>query len=262
MVAVSAVPALRAEAGWHLVWSDEFDGPSVDPSSWTGEVGDGSPQNPGWGNAEAEFYTTRPENVSLAREGSLSVLRITARSERYQGKYYTSARIKTQGKRSFSFGRVEARIKLPRGRGMWPAFWMMGDSFSTAGWPACGEIDIMEMRGGNDNAVQGTMHWQDATGRHAASIPGVVRLEAGDFADAWHVFGVEWNDSSLTWTLDGKPYETQDLSGPEKEAFRDQKFFIILNLAVGGHFLLNQIPPIGFTQESMDVDWVRWYQKD
>jgi beta-glucanase (GH16 family) len=248
--------------GWHLVWSDEFDGAALDASSWTAETGDGSPQNPGWGNAESEYYTSRPENLSIAGNGPQRVLRISARSERYGGRYYTSARIKTQGKRSFQFGRVEARIRLPQGRGMWPAFWMMGDDISSAGWPACGEIDIMEMRGGSDAAIQGTIHWRDGSGDHASSIPGVARLETGVFADAYHVFGVEWNETTLTWTLDGIPYASEDLTAADRDAFRGQRFFLLLNLAVGGRFLGNQIPPIGFTEQSMDVDWVRWYQKD
>ncbi len=249
-------------AGWHLAWSDEFEGPELDASAWTAEIGDGSPQNPGWGNAESEYYTARPENLSIVNDGPARVLRITARSERYGGRYYTSARIKTQDKRSFRFGLVEARIRLPQGRGMWPAFWMMGQSISAVGWPRCGEIDILEMRGGDDASVLGTMHWQDASGAHASSIPGVARLDAGVFADAYHVFAVEWNDSELTWYLDGAPYARQSLSEPDRQAFRSQTFFLLLNLAVGGRFLSNQIPPIGFTEESMDVDWVRWYQRD
>ncbi|HET6487860.1 MAG TPA: glycoside hydrolase family 16 protein [Spirochaetia bacterium] len=252
----------QGRAGWHLAWSDEFDGPALDTSAWTAELGDGSPQNPGWGNAEGESYTDRPENLSIVPDGSSRVLRITARSERYGGRYYTSARIKTQGKRSMAFGLVEARIRLPSGRGLWPAFWMMGESITSAGWPACGEIDILEMRGGDDGTVLGTMHWRDASGGHAASIPGVARLPSGAFGDAYHVFGVEWSGTTLTWYLDGIPYVTQSLTEADREAFRGRPFFILLNLAVGGRFLSNQIPPIGFSSASMDVDWVRWYQKD
>ncbi len=236
----------QGRAGWHLAWSDEFDGPALDSSTWTAELGDGSPQNPGWGNTEGEFYTDRSENLSIVQDGLSRVLRITARGERYGGRYYTSARIKTQGKRSLRFGLVEARIRLPAGRGLWPAFWMMGESISSVGWPACGEIDILEMRGGDDGTVLGTMHWRDASASraHAASIPGVARLPAGVFADAYHVFGVEWSASALTWYLDGVPYVTQSVSEPDREAFRNQPFFILLNLAVGGRFLSNQIPPI------------------
>jgi len=252
----------RGRVGWHLAWSDEFDGTSLDPSVWTAEAGDGSPQNPGWGNAEAESYTDRPQNLSIVQDGPDRVLRITARSERYGARYYTSARIKTEGKRAMRFGLVEARIRLPAGRGLWPAFWMMGESISSVGWPACGEIDILEMRGGDDGIVLGTMHWRGASGIHAASIPGAARLPAGAFADAYHLFGVEWSETALTWLLDGVPYATQSLSEPDREAFRGQSFFVLLNLAVGGRFLSNQIPAIGFASASMDVDWVRWYQRD
>ncbi len=248
-------------AGWHLVWGDELNGPDVDPANWTAEVGDGSPQNPGWGNAESEYYTGRPENLSIVKDGSLGVLRIRARLERFGGRYYTSARIKTQGKRAFRFGRVEARIKLPRGKGLWPALWLLGDSISTAGWPACGEIDIMEMRGGNDSAVLGTLHWRGQDGAPASSIPGVTRLSSGSFADAYHLFGVEWTEEGVGWYLDGKKYASEPVSQPELEAFRSGTFFLLLNLAVGGRFLGNEIPPIGFREADMLVDWVRWYGK-
>ena len=249
-------------SGWRLLWSDEFNGPALDPASWTAEIGDGSPSNPGWGNAESECYTARPENLSIVRDGPLSVLRIRAAGERLNGRYYTSARIKTQGMRSFRFGRVEARIKLPQGRGLWPAFWMLGDTISTVGWPACGEIDIMEMKGGDDRTVLGTLHWRDAGGVHSSSIPGVARLDSGVFADEYHLFGVEWTDKEISWYLDGGKYASQSITEPEREAFRNGKFFVLLNLAVGGRYLGNQIPPIGFTDASMLVDWVRWYGKD
>ncbi len=249
-------------SGWHLCWSDEFDGSTLNPSNWTADIGDGSPQIPGWGNAESQYYTARPENLSIVQDGSIRVLRIRAMSERHQGKYYTSARITTEGKRSFQFGRVEARIKLPQGKGLWPAFWMMGDSFSTVGWPACGEIDIVEMRGGDDGTISGTMHWKNAEGNLSSSIPGVARLDSGVFADRYHLFGIEWNDKTIGWYLDGKQYVSQTLDDPEREEFRNGKFFILINLAVGGSFLGNQIPQIGFKEESMYVDWVRWYKKD
>ena len=249
-------------SGWHLLWGDEFNGPDVDQGSWTAEIGDGGPQNPGWGNAEAEYYTGRPENLSIVNDGALSVLRIRARPERLGGKFYTSARIKTQEKRSFLFGRVEARIKLPAGKGLWPAFWLLGDSISTVGWPECGEIDILEMRGGNDNAVLGTIHWKGADGYHASSIPGVARLSTGDFAEHYHLFGLEWNQEEVAWFLDGKKYASQPVSDPGKAAFRTGMFFVILNLAVGGRFLGNEIPPVGWKEADMLVDWVRWYGKD
>jgi len=249
-------------SGWHLVWSDEFDGPELDSRSWTAEIGDGGPQNPGWGNAEAEYYTGRPENLSIVKDGDLSVLRIRARVERFGGRYYTSARIKTQGKKSFQFGRVEARIKLPAGKGLWPAFWLLGDSISTVGWPACGEMDILEERGGNDSAVLGTIHWKGADGYHASSIPGVARLSTGVFADGYHLFGLAWNQEEVAWYLDGRKYASQAVTNPERVAFRTGKFFIILNLAVGGRFLGNEIPPIGWKEADMLVDWVRWYGKD
>jgi len=248
--------------GWHQVWADEFDGPALDAASWTAEIGDGSPQNPGWGNAEAEYYTGREENASIVGDSGRSVLKITARAEKYRSKYYTSARIKTQGKRSFQHGRIEARIKLPQGKGLWPAFWMMGESFTSVGWPACGEIDILEMRGGDDGTISGTIHYSSSSGAHGSAIPGVARLPEGAFADEYHLFGVEWNLKQIVWYLDGKPFFGQDISGIEKKELAEGRYFLLLNLAVGGRFLGNQIPPIGFTEQSMYVDWVRWFQKD
>lgn len=248
--------------GWHLVWSDEFSGPGLDLGAWTAELGDGSPQNPGWGNSEAEYCTDGPANLSVVPDGPLSVLRITARSEHAGNKYYTSARIKTQGKKAFAYGRIEARIRLPQGCGLWPAFWLLGESIGARGWPACGEIDILEMRGGNDASVLGTMHWADAAGSHASSIPVVARLPSGAFADAYHIFGLAWDDHSLTWLLDGVAYGSQNLDEPGQETFRGHAFFLLLNLAIGGRFLSGEIPPLGFTDASMDVDWVRWYQRD
>ncbi len=248
--------------GWHQVWADEFDGPILDPGNWTAEIGDGSPQNPGWGNAEAEYYTGREENVSIVRDGAQSVLKITARAEKYKGKYYTSARIKTQGKQSFLNGRIEARIKLPQGKGLWPAFWTLGESITSIGWPACGEIDILEMRGGDDGAISGTIHYSSSTGGHGSAIPGVARLSEGAFADEYHLFGIEWNMKEIVWYLDGKAFFTQDISGTERKELTEDRHFILLNLAVGGRFLGNQIPAIGFTEQSMYVDWVRWYQED
>jgi len=248
--------------GWHLVWSDEFNGPALDSSNWKAQIGDGSPQNPGWGNRESEYYTDSPDNLRIVKDGALSVLRLTARAQRHGSEYYTSARITTQGKRSFQFGRLEARIRLPQGKGLWPAFWMLGDSFSSKGWPSCGEIDILEMQGGSDAAILGTIHWGGPDRRHESSIPGVCRLQSGVFADGYHLFGVEWDDKAVSWYMDGTQYASEPVTQADRAAFRSGKFFVLLNLAVGGDFVAYQIPPMGFTDASMDVDWVRWYQKD
>jgi beta-glucanase (GH16 family) len=246
--------------GWQLRWSDEFNGPAVDWSNWTAEIGNGAN---GWGNNEKEFYTARPANIAIVKDGDASVLRITARAEAYGGFEYTSARIKTQGKRAARFGRIEARVKLPRGRGMWPAFWMMGESISRVGWPACGEIDVFEMAGGtNDASVSGTIHWKNKSGNSEYERPvGRAYLDAGAFADAFHVFAVEWDEASITWLLDDKPFFRTSIAETDRAAFRNGDFFLLLNLAVGGNFLGGTLPGPGFREQSMYVDYVRWYQR-
>jgi beta-glucanase (GH16 family) len=245
-------------AGWKLAWADEFDGPAL-AAHWTAEQGNGAN---GWGNREKEYYTGRPENLAIVADGAASVLRIRAQREDYMGRQYTSARIKTQGGFSFRYGRLEARIKLPAGQGLWPAFWTLGDAIAQTPWPACGEIDILEMRGGiADNAVSGTIHYRDAKSYHSYPQPGLAVLASGVFADAYHLFGIEWSDKELTWYLDGKAFFKQPLTQEDRNEFRDGKQFILLNLAVGGNFLEGRLPPETFASADMLVDWVRLYQR-
>jgi beta-glucanase (GH16 family) len=255
-----ATSAARDIPGWRLVWADEFSKSKIDTTTWTAEVGNGAN---GWGNKEKEYYTARPANLSIVQNGEFSALKITARAESYAGFDYTSARIKTQGKKSARYGRIEARIKLPQGKGMWPAFWMMGESIVKVGWPACGEIDILEMAGGtNEASVSGTIHWKSASGVHEHERPvGRVYLDSGIFADDYHLFAVEWTDTSITWYMDTKQFFQASVSEKDREEFRDGMFFILLNVAVGGNFLGGQIPDPSFREQSMYVDYVRWYQR-
>jgi len=254
-------PSLDPSA-WTLVWADEFEGPGLDLTKWKAELGTGAW---GWGNNELECYTARPENLAVeaAPAGATgSVLRIRALREAYGGAAYSSARIKTQGLFSFRYGRAEARIRLPRGQGLWPAFWMLGDSIATRGWPACGEVDILEMRGGLDDAsVSATLHWQDAGGSHQYAPPGKATLASGVFADDWHVFGVLWDESSILWYLDGAVYYRASILEAEREEFRSGPFFLILNLAVGGNFVLGHEPGADFAGADLLVDWVRVYRR-
>lgn len=232
-------------AGYALAWSDEFEAAELDLSVWTPEIGNGSN---GWGNNELEYYTDRPENVRL-ENGELI---IEARKEAYQGFDYTSARIKTQDKKPFRFGIIEARVKSSVGNGLWPAFWMLGSDITTAGWPRCGEIDILENKG--TNTTYGYGHWfNDATGAKNSS----GSTTSADIAQ-YHVYSVKWTDSSIKWYVDGVQLHSLDTTPASMDEFR-QDFFILLNQAVGGNFTgsprRNTVFPAKLT-----VDWVRVYQ--
>ena len=246
--------------GWTLVWSDEFNGPdgsSVDRTKWVVETG-----GEGWGNQELEYYTDRSENASV-HDGNLA---IRALPEKYTGpdgvkRNYTSARLKTFGKFSQTYGRFEARIKVPYGQGMWPAFWMLGDDIEKVGWPACGEIDIMENIGKEPAIIHGSIHgpgYVGGTGIEAPyPLPGKQR-----FADDFHVFAIEWDPDSVSFFVDKDLYVRRtraDLQPGWKWVF-DKPFFLILNLAVGGDWPGNPDSTSVFPQ-TMLVDYVRVYQR-
>jgi beta-glucanase (GH16 family) len=235
--------------GWTLVWHDEFDGDTIDEANWTYDLGAG-----GWGNGEAQYYTDRPENARL--EDGLLV--IEARQERYEEAYYTSARLKTQGLQEFQYGRIEARLKVPAGKGLWPAFWMLGSNFETVGWPDCGEIDIMEYIGREPDLILGTIHGPGYSG-----ALGLSKWNRRDYpiADDFHTYAVEWDENQITWFYDGVEYGAYTRSDVgERDWPFDQPFFIILNLALGGQFP----GPIGldtvFPKQYL-VDYVRVFQQ-
>lgn len=235
--------------GYTLLWSDEFDGKEIDLKNWTYDLGAG-----GWGNGEAEYYTNRPENARIEN----GMLVIEALQEKYEGSYYTSARLKTQGLQTFQYGRIEARVKVPTGKGLWPAFWMLGANFPTAGWPDCGEIDIMEYIGKEPDLIMGTAHGPGYSG-----ALGITKWNRQTFniADDFHTFAIDWQEGRIDWYFDGQLYHsvTREDVGQRQWVF-DQPFFVILNLAVGG-----QLPgPIGldvtFPKQYL-VDYVRVFQK-
>jgi beta-glucanase (GH16 family) len=195
-VILSACAAFPAQApsatlipvpeGYRLVWHDEFDRPAIDRSNWNFNEGAG-----GWGNGEAQFYTARPDNARVEN----GLLIIEARQEKYEGSYYTSARLKTQGLQEFQYGRIEARLKVPSGVGFWPAFWMLGSSFDGANWPDCGEIDIMEYVGREPDLVIGTAHGPGYSG--ALGISEWNRREE-NIADDFHTFAIDWTPGAST----------------------------------------------------------------
>lgn len=237
---------VSAATNWGLVWSDEFNGTSLNTSNWTAEIGTGSG---GWGNNELQYYTNRPQNLQVTG-GNLV---ITAQKEAYGGMNYTSARIKTQGLRSFTFGKIEARIKLPSGQGLWPAFWMLGTNINTVGWPACGEIDVME-RVNNNPYVNGTVHW-DANG-HAE----FGRVSGGLDFSQFHVYSVEWDSSYIRWFVDGVQFnEILIANGAGNTEEFQKSFFILLNLAVGGNWPGSPDGSTPFPAQML-VDYVRVYQ--
>jgi beta-glucanase (GH16 family) len=235
--------------GWTLVWADEFGGSTVNPDNWTYDLGAG-----GWGNNELETYTT---GNAVVQDGEL---RITARKNADAS--YTSSRLKTQGRQAWTYGKVAARLRLPQGQGIWPAFWMLGTNITTVGWPKCGEIDIMEMIGGGENrddSVYGTIHW-DANGHASVGSSRIELVDPEIFHDDYHVFEVEWTPASMVWKVDG--VETTRVSidravWPEMDEFH-RPFFIVLNLAVGGNWPGLPDASTVFPQ-TLAVDWVRVY---
>lgn len=239
---------------WTLVWQDEFDGPAgqlPDPSRWVFDIGTD------WGNSQLEYDTARPENVSLDGSGLLA---ITARQESYQGRSYTSGRINTRGKFQQTHGRFEARMRMPGGRGMWPAFWLLGSNFATVDWPACGEIDILEYRGQEPRIVHGSLHGPGYSGGNALTrsytVPGAP------LDSSFHVYAVEWSSKEITWWVDDRAFATLqpgDLPGGAPWAF-NHSFFVILNLAVGGGFVGPPDASTTFPQQLL-VDYVRVYRR-
>lgn len=233
-----------------LIWSDEFNYTGLpSPSKWNMETGGN-----GWGNNELQYYTDRESNAMVEN----GVLTITARKESFSGMAYTSARITTQNKFDFKYGRIEARIKLPYGQGIWPAFWMLGANFNSIGWPACGEIDIMEMVGGDgrENTVHCTLHWDNDGSK--ADYGESYTLPSGIFADDFHVFSVEWDSQRIRGYVDNTEYFVADITPAALSEFQ-RNFFIILNVAVGGVWPGNPDGTTTFPQ-TMEVDYVRVYQ--
>jgi len=253
-------PGPSDRAGWKLVWSDEFnapDGSPVDTTKWVSESGGN-----GWGNQELEYYTTRPAN-SFQQSGNL-VIKVL--QEKYIGadgvtRDYTSARLKTLGRFSQTYGRFEARIKIPQGQGIWPAFWMLGDDIGKLGWPKCGEIDIMENIGKEPATVHGTIHGPGYSGDKGISSS--YNLPADPhFADDFHLYAVEWEPKAIRFYVDDHLYATRtpaDLPKGAKWVY-NHPFFVLLNVAVGGGWPGNPDVTTVFPQ-TMLVDYVRVYKR-
>ncbi len=262
VVAMPTIPTepYNFDGEWQLLWSDEFDaeaGTPINTEFWTCETG-----GHGWGNNQLEYDNDRVENVSHDGEGNLV---ITAIQEQLEGSdcwygdcEYTSARCKTQGKFEFTYGKVEGRIKVPFGQGLWPAFWMLGADFPEVGWPNSGEIDIMEYVGKEPQTTYGTIHGPGYSG--GAGIGSPVEYDS-DVADDYHVFGIEWEPNVIRWYVDGELFYTASVDAlvGRKWVF-DHDFFLLINVAVGGHWPGNPDETTTFPQQ-MHIDWIRVYQR-
>jgi beta-glucanase (GH16 family) len=259
---IAQPPILPATSGYTLTWSDEFssaNGSAPDSSKWTYDLGGG-----GWGNQERQSYTSRPQNVQI-QKGNLV---ITALQENYTGtdgiaRNYTSARLKTQNLFTQSYGRFEARIKIPRGQGIWPAFWMLGNDITQNGWPTCGEIDIMENIGREAGTIHGSLHGPSSVA-HTSDLTLTVSLPAGqNYSDDFHIYAIEWEPGTVRFYVDSNNYATftqaqWPLGG---QWVFDHPFFIITNVAVGGVWPGSPDATTQFPQQML-VDYVRVYSKN
>ncbi len=242
--------------GWALVWQDEFDGAQIDRTKWSHEV-----NAQGGGNNELQYYTSRPEN-SFVKDG---VLVIRAIKERYTGaegtREFTSARMRTLNRGDWKYGRFDIRAMLPRGRGLWPAIWMLPTDWVYGGWAASGEIDIMELVGHEPNKVHGTLHYGGEWPNNVNS--GASRtLPQGDFSNEFHVFRLEWEPAEFRWYVDDQLYQTQKQWRTQNRPYPapfDQRFHMLLNVAVGGNWPGSPDATTAFPQ-SMTVDYVRVYK--
>lgn len=230
----------------NLVWSDEFDTNTLNTNNWSYDIGVG---DNGWGNGEAQFYTDAPSNVTVSN-GNLV---ITAKAETFGGRNYTSARLKSENKFEFTYGKVEVRAKLPEGSGTWPAIWLLGANYDQPGftWPACGEIDIMEHKGNEPNVIHGTLHYP---GNSAGNANGTT-VNVPNVSSEFKVYSVIWSEASIRFFVDGQLFKT--FANNTAVPF-NHDFFIILNVAMGGTFGGNIAP--GFSQSAMEIDYVRVYQ--
>ncbi len=240
-------------AGYNLKWADEFNGSLLNEKNWSFQNGDGCPELCGWGNNELQFY--RAENCSF-KNGKMI---IDAKKEDFKNKNYTSSKITSKGKQIFKYGRIDCRAKLPRGQGLWPAFWMLPEKSVYGGWPKSGEIDIMEMIGKEPSKNYGTVHFGPGPG--STQLGQSISLSSGIFYDEFHVFSLEWSENEIKWLLDGKLYSTFSKKdfGVNNYPFNEE-FYFIINLAVGGNWPGNPDTNT-FQNQQLLVDYIRVFEK-
>jgi beta-glucanase (GH16 family) len=245
----SPTPTAWDLEGWDLVWHDEFDGPDLNRENWTFDIGGN-----GWGNAEWQAYTDKPENVRI--EDGMLVIEALEDPTLPAGRPYYSARLKTQGLNSWQYGRIEARMKLPYGQGLWPAFWMLGDN--NQGWPASGEIDILEHIGREPENIYATVHAPGYSG--GDGVGGSLTVPADTLYDDFHTYAVEWEEDEIRWYFDDQEYFKLTPQDVPAEWIFDHPFFIIMNVAVGGRWPGYPDDTTVFPQQLL-VDHVRVYQR-
>ncbi len=241
-----------------LVWSDEFDGDSIDANNWSYQV-----EPAGKFNEEWQRYTNSPANANV--EKSCLVIKAMHESDTHGMDQYTSARINSANKQTFKYGKIAARIKLPYGEGIWPAFWMLGANINENGgdtpWPQCGEIDILELYGSKDDgAVECNIHYANEEQKHEQMGATTYELEDGTFADDFHIFELIWDEKHFAWLVDGKEYASISIDSEMYSEFHEE-FFFLFNIAVGGTWAGRPDETTVFPQY-MYVDWIRVYQKE
>lgn len=242
------------QSGPQLIWADEFDGDKIDKSKWTVYVGDGCPELCGFGNNEEHYYSERPANVKVEN----GYLVITALADSFRTRPYSSAKLMTKDKASWTYGRMEVRARVPKGRGNWPAIWMLPQENKYGGWPKSGEIDIMEHVGYDQGVMWGTVHTQAFN--HMKDTQKGKSIEIPDISDAFHVYSIEWRPDRIDWFLDDQKYHSfQNTQVNSDEWPFDHPFYMILNLAIGGGWggkegIANDIFPNRF-----EIDYVRVY---
>lgn len=252
-----AVDNWKPGADWALVWADEFDGDTLDASSWNRQV-----EPAGRFNEEWQRYTDSEENA-FVQEGLL-VIKAQHESNTHGMNQYTSARLNTAGKHAWTYGKIAARIQLPFGMGIWPAFWTLGANIDENGgdiaWPHTGEMDILEFYGSKSDAIiESNIHYSDSTGAHAMMGARDFELESGRFADAFHVFEIEWTPEEIIWRVDGEEFTREPITSAERTEFHHDHF-LLLNMAVGGTWAGRPDDTTVFPQYML-VDWVRVYQR-
>ncbi len=240
--------------GRNLVWADEFQADQLDNTSWTHEIGNGSS---GWGNNELQYY--KAENTSIYDN---EYLVIEAREEPFAGFNYTSSRLVTMDKREFQYGRVDIRAALPEGQGLWPALWMLGEDFTTTGWPACGEIDIMELVGHTPNRVHGTVHYGSSVAQHQFNGGSKFTSDGSKYSEKFHVFSIIWEEDLIQFYVDDVLYydvDPTEMNAGQSYPFNNGPFFFIFNVAVGGDWPGSPDASTIFPQR-MIVDYIRVFQ--
>jgi beta-glucanase (GH16 family) len=247
----------QSDSNWDLVWSDEFDSKTINKANWNFQV-----EKAGRFNEEWQRYTDSSKNVYI--EDNCLVIKAIHESNEHGINQYTSARLNTANKQAWTYGKISARMKLPFGEGIWPAFWMLGNNIDENGgdtpWPMCGEIDIFELYGSKDDAaIEANLHYADSKGEHNQMGAATFKLENGTFADDFHIFELVWDNTEITWLVDGNAYATAKIPEPELSEFH-KEFFILLNIAVGGTYAGRPDESTQFPQY-MYIDWIRVYKK-